>query len=155
MTVILTEQQYQDLILKEVGDDGTVSDSIVVLWNKRGAWSGNGIYYQYLLVKADAIRMLMGNVWADVSTRMPSRAEFLLREKFANLKAMLEMVLEEIAQFGGALTIIDGDLSFADMAVGEMEATAPIEGIVGFPDPNDTQYLGDPTRMQELGRTRT
>ena len=150
----LSAQDYRDLILVEVGDDGTVAPYIDTLWEKQEAAEGNGSYFHYLVVKADAIRMLMGAVWADVSTRMPSRAEFLLREKFANLKALLESVMLEISGGAGsaysALIYVE-----ADLQVGEMEATAPIMGIEGFPDPNDTLYLGDPTRMQETGRTFT
>lgn len=144
----LTEAEYKQLIQVEVGDDGTVQAQINVLWRKHSL--RQPIELQYLYVKRNAIELLMGSVWADFSTRLPSRAELLLREKFANLKEMLAMVNAEIAGFVMPILVdVDGSSSVA--SVQQMEATVPVPGVAGFPDPNDPIYRGDPTAKQLAG----
>ena len=133
----LTTQEYQTLILAEVGDYGVVSQYIQMLWEKHEGRTPLNL--QYLFVKRDAIYMLMGAVWADVNQSLPSRARLELQNKFENLRGMLQEIMVEINAWsaGGTAPV-----------VGELEATYPVPGLSGFPDPNDPYYRGDPTAVQ-------
>ena len=131
----LSDVDYQNLILLNVGDDGTVEAQMPALWAKNGGVTP--MYLQYLYTWRDAIVMLMGTIWRDVTIRMPTRAQLSMREKWQNLQTMLTMVNSLILEY-----TIDG------ASVGEMETTVSIEGIPGYPDPNDPIYRGSVVRGQ-------
>jgi hypothetical protein len=134
----LSPAQYQTLLLAEVGDDGTVGAIIQLLWTKH---DDKPAVLQYVYVKIDAIKALMGRLRGAFNVAEDGQ-RLDLHQKFDNLVAMLQSTQEELAL---AIASAPGN----EPAVGQMEANFPLETPDGwFADPNDTFYTGDPIALQ-------
>lgn len=130
----LSPTQYQTLLLSEIGDDGTVAAIVQLLWTKH---DDKPTALQYVYVKIDAIKALMGRLRGAFNVAEDGQ-RLDLHQKFENLEAMLKAMPEELA---AAMAASDGNAP----AVSEMEAQYPVETPFGYyPDPNNTRYIGDP-----------
>ncbi len=132
----LTPEQYQTLIITEVGDDaaGTLATNIGVLWAGAGA-SSPGVYQQYLIAKRSAIDLLLGGARFQVDFRALDGASVDLDQIWRHLMDLRKLVEGELAKLGAS----------AGIAIGELVQTAPImPDRPGPRDPNSRRLRGDP-----------
>lgn len=91
----LTDDQYKDLVVLEVGDvDDLVSTQIDVLWTLYDTQTD--AYTQYLYAKRKAIEILMGNVREQVTREVDGPLRIWLSDKFKNLQGMYQTVDAEL-----------------------------------------------------------
>lgn len=154
----LAASDYQQLILANIGDDGTVAPYMPALWEKNAGWGIDSPYIQYLYTWRDSLVLYMGQIWRDVTIRMPTRAQISLREKFANLVAMQKMVEALISEYlneSQMAAAIEPNPDGSNAMVGEMVTTVTLPGNPGYPDPNSGVYRGDITTIQTWPWRRT
>lgn len=137
----LTQDQYSDLIIAQVGDtsDGLLAQRIALLWTMRDAVSD--LDSRALYVKLDAIDLVIGHVRSQVTIRAADGSSADLNKLFDHLMAMRQSVGDQIeaaqAGLGGGI------------AVGTLTTTAPISrDNTDQPDPNDRVYRGDPLKRR-------
>ena len=142
----LTEQEYQELIVAEVGDDArrTLASTVGVYWRRYDAYSD--LELRYLHVKLAAIDLMLGRVRGQVTIRDGDGASVDLNKLFDHLTAMRELVTTQIASGVGS-----SSAASSGGAIGQLTKTAPQMPPVGGPlDANDTAYRGDPYRPRRL-----
>ena len=133
----LTEQQYQDQILLDVADDGTVEAAMPTLWVQ---YDNLEMYPRYLYVRVVAIDLLIAKNSNMVNTSGDGRS-MNNNQVISNL-----LVLRRI--YASALGAYSGMGALNAPEVTDMEAVYPIPGNEGWPDPNSQIYLGDPVAAQ-------
>lgn len=142
----LTAQEYQDLIMAEVGDDarGTLAWAIDTYWRRYDAYAD--LESRYLHVKLAAIDLMLGRVRGQVTIRDGDGGSVDLNKLFDHLTAMRETVQSQIASGVGA-----GSAASSGGAIGQLTKTAPQMPPAGSGyDANDTAYRGDPYRPRRV-----
>lgn len=137
----LTEQQYKDLIVTELGDtsDGLLAANIDLYWSKNDAASDLEIRYR--LAERDAIVLLLGAARTGADFKTSSGSSVALDQVFQHLLAMRDLVDTALASSQAALG--------SGGALGLLTQTAPIlRDNAGQPEPNDRIYRGDPLRRR-------
>ena len=134
----LTAQDYQDLIVKQVGDtdDALVAEQIATLWALRETVATLSL--RFLYVKRDAIDLLLGHEREEVDQSESRIFELKLSQKFDHLIAIRATVDADIQRRertrGGPVS-------------GALTQTAPVMPCSPCtPDANDRRYAGDPYR---------
>lgn len=138
----LTEQEYRDLIVAEVGDDAqsTLRSTIGVYWRRYDAYAD--LETRYLHAKLAAVDLMIGRVRSRVTIRDGDGASVDLNKLFDHLTTMRETVEAQIARGIGA-----GSAAASGGAIGLLTKTAPQMPPAGsLLDANDTAYRGDPYR---------
>jgi hypothetical protein len=141
-----TDTQLQQLLLVQIGDDGTAREHIDVIW---ALHSGYAVYssvdgrftLQFLKAKIEAIDVLVGAVRARVTFSEKDRRVDLNR-MIDNLMLMRKNVEADVLSAIALVQSVSGQA-----AVGQFDAVAPIESPPQRPDANDTAYTGDPNRV--------
>lgn len=133
----LSDQQYQDLIVAEVGDDaaGTLALNVPLYWARRDGITD--LETRHLYVKRDAINLMLGRVRGQVRIVGVGGASIDAHQLTTHLQDMRAAVQ----------TLIDTgiDAASAGGAAGELTTTAPIAPPDGsFVDANNRLYRGDP-----------
>lgn len=131
----LSSDQLKAQVLIDVQDDGSVAEVLEFLWLKNDSRS---LWMQYLYTRLDAINILIARSAGLVSFSGDGRS-ISLSQKFDHLLTLRNIFIGDITSFSGFST---------EPSVSEMEATSPIMGNVGYPDPNDGIYVGDLTAIQ-------
>jgi hypothetical protein len=135
----LSDIEYQQDILAEIGDDGTVAPAIETIWAKYTAKGFLSKQLQALYTKVDAINRLLGSPAARKRYTFKSKdAVHNLKELTDNLREMRKEALEE-------RNLLEKRLNTGGApAVGVMAATASITSPAGLPDANSGYYRGNP-----------
>jgi hypothetical protein len=114
----LTADQYQQLIVLEVGDVGDlIVSQIDTLWTLYDTQTD--AYTQYLYAKRKALEILMGSVREQVNRRGINGIAADLSDKFKHLQAMYQTVDAEIASIGS------GQAAVAQLASPYTDPTSP------------------------------
>ena len=131
----LTAQQYQDLIVLEVGDDaaGTLLAVVPLYWERFAAHTDTEARYR--ATKLAAIDAMLGRVRGQVKITGVGGASIDAGQLTANLQAMRATLLADMSS---------ADAGAAGAAVGELETTSPIMPPTGAPDASSRAYRGDP-----------
>jgi hypothetical protein len=130
----LTPEEWQALIVTELGSLQLVQTSIATYWNLAADAASDG--ERYLLAKRAALDLVLGQAANQVSFRALDGASVNLSDRFEHLvqlRALVQGALDagaNAAQGGGAL--------------GEMTTTAPIMAPAGALDANAQAYRGSP-----------
>lgn len=146
----LTEEQYIQLIITSIGGDTTtnlLATTLPTLWAAHE--SVEDLNARALLIKVDAIELLLGQNWKYVSFKALNGASVSASDIFDHLLKLRQIAIEQ-AERGADLSSVGG-------AVGQLEATAPIDpplGLGSYPDANDRAYRGDPYRSRKLRGAR-
>lgn len=139
----LTEEQYIALIIAGIGgdtDDSVLATNLPLFWQARD--SIDDLNARALLVKLDAIDLLLGQTWRKVSFKALDGASVNLSDMFKHLLDLRDAV-QAAADRGDTLASVGG-------AVGELTTQAPVAPpFVGWPDANDRAYRGDPYRSRK------
>jgi hypothetical protein len=141
----LTEQEYQQLIVAEVGDDSTrtLASTVGVYWRRYDAYTD--LEVRYLHVKLAAVDLMLGRVRGQVTIRDGDGASVDLNKLFDHLATMRETVQAQIDIGVGAGSAASGG------AIGVLTKTAPIMPPAGsLLDANDPAYRGDPYRPRRV-----
>lgn len=138
----LSEDDYQRLIFANIGGDTVVDKYMPLLWEKNAPHAAQGLHLQYLYTWRDAIVLLAGQIWKDVTIDLPTRSQVAVREKWLNMLAMQRMVEGLIREYTAT---VEG------ISVDELETIVSLPGNVGYSDPNDPVYRGDITQIQIEG----
>lgn len=137
----LTDAQYQQLIVAEVGDDAqsTLASTVPVYWVR---YSGIAdLEARFLYAKLAAIDLMLGRVRGQVTIRDGDGASVDLNKLFDHLTTMRETVQTQIEGASQA--------GSASSAAGDLTTTAPIMPPAGSRiDANDRAYRGDPYRRR-------
>lgn len=131
----LTDQQYQDLIVAQVGDDasGTLAAQIAVLWAQ---YAGEPEPLRYLYAKRGAIEVMQAVARKLASFKALDGASVDLGQLFRHLEAMYRQVQEQIAEAEQTGVVPQLD---------QLTVTAPIDAPNAlWPDANDPLYRGQP-----------
>lgn len=132
----LSEQQYQDLIIVEVGDDaaGTLATVVPLYWERRSAYTDLEARYRY--AKRDALDAMLGRVRGQVKIVGVGGASIDAHQLFTHLQDMrtqLQAEIDMLETSGGS-----------GGAVGDLTTTAPSSPPTGMTDANHPAYRGDP-----------
>lgn len=132
----LSDDQYKDLIVLQVGDnaDGLLAANIDLLWEGNGDQADAAT--QALYTKRSAIDLMLGDVRQKVDFRDPAGISANLSDLFDHLMRMRADVVAQIA-----LAASSGN---GAGAVGTITKTAPVEPDIGQLDPSARRYRGDP-----------
>lgn len=143
----ITDEQYQEAILKQVGDvNGVVAAEIEVYWEMFA--DQEPVRLQFLYAKREAIDLLQGYVREQVNQRDPELAVDY-SDKLKALQTMRNNVTAEIAKLEAAAAddAVDEDTEARQPVIGELTTTAPISpDFCGQADANDRRYRGDAYR---------
>lgn len=142
----LTEQEYQDLIVAEVGDDArsTLASTIGVYWRRHDGYTDLDV--RYLHVKLAAVDLMLGRVRGQVTIRDGDGASVDLNKLFDHLTAMRETVQAQIAS-----GVASSGGASSGGGIGLLTKTAPQMPPAGsLLDANDTAYRGDPYRPRRV-----
>jgi hypothetical protein len=131
----LTDVQLKAQVLIDIQDDGTVSPILDLLWTKN---DNRTLWQQYLYTRLDAVNVMIAKSTGLIQVSGDGRS-MALQQAFDHLILLRNMFISELNSYTDYTNPPE---------VSEMEAVAPIEGNVGYPDPNDTIFLGDPTAIQ-------
>jgi hypothetical protein len=144
-----TDDQLIELIITEVGDDGTVANVMDTIW---ALYSPYALYQtldgrhtvQYLYAKIKAIDVMMGR-YAPQFTFAKRDRKLELGNLFKNWKDMREIAQRELDAVLSAIASVGG-VSVADMdAYAAPQFELPSGSLL--PDPNDSAYnTGNPLR---------
>jgi len=135
----LSEQQYQDLIILEVGDDanGTLATLLPLAWERFAAL---GLEARYRAAKLAAIDAMLGRVRGQVRIVGVGGASVDAHQLTTHLQDMRATLQAQIdAETAGAA---------AGGAMGDLTTTAPIAPPLGAWDASDRAYRGDPYRTR-------
>ena len=141
-----TDDQLQTLLLREIGDDGTVEELLPTLWSLYEPWAvytslDGRLTLQYAKARVHAVQILMGSVWKKAVNAQEKDRRADLRGRFLNLQALLQ----EARNYVGELESINASTDSA--AVGQLDVSLPnLDSPLGAPDPTDTLYSGDPNK---------
>lgn len=140
----LTEAQYQQLIVAEVGDDsaGALASTVPIYWLRYADVAD--LESRFLYAKLAAIDLMLGRVRGQVTIRDGDGASVDLNKRFDHLITMRETVQAQI-------DILTASGS-AGAAAGELTKTAPIMPPVGAFDSNSADYRGSPYMRRRLRR---
>lgn len=136
----LSEQEYQDLIVAEVGDDasGVLALNVPLYWARRDGITD--LEARFLSVKRDAILLMLGRVRARVNVQGLG---------FSRSDDQLTTHLQDMLATVDAAIALGGSVANAGGATGELTTTAPIVPPDGsFVDANDRAYRGDAYRRR-------
>lgn len=131
----LTEAEYIAQIITELGDDaaGTLAINVPIYWGMRDTIADLAL--RYLIVKRDAIILLIGTLRKAVD--LTSDGDTVkLSQQITNLRTLLELLDSELAGASSS--------SGASAAAGELSQTAPIMPPTGYNDSNAAVYRGSP-----------
>jgi hypothetical protein len=129
----LSAEQYQELVVSEVGDSSDlVTDNVPLYWSMH---SGKPTYLRYLWTKLATIDLLLGQpaVREAVNYTEDGQSQSL-HQKFESLTEMRKSVMASIASYRGNRAPV----------VSEMAARTPVASPTGWPDANSGDYRGDP-----------
>lgn len=132
----LSEQQYQDLIVAEVGDDASavLASTVPLYWARYSAYD---LETRFLYTKRAAIDLMLGRVRAKVDVQVfegPRKSMSQLFDHLTQMRATVEALISTADQVGSA-----------GAASGDLTTTAPIMPPAGSRiDANDRAYRGDP-----------
>jgi hypothetical protein len=132
----LTDEQYQQMIIAEVGDDAqhTLESAVPLYWDRRSGIAD--LELRYLIVKRDAIVLMLGRLRGSVDLTSGGDSA-KMSQAFDHLLSMLAEVDDQIAQASGS--------AGAAAAAGELTQTAPIMPPFGsLVDANSAAYRGSP-----------
>lgn len=134
----LTADQYQTLIIAEVGDDaaGTLAANMATLWTSNDTAASD--YAHYLLTKRSAIDLLLGGARFQADFQALDTSSVKLDQLWQHLMDMRELVEDALAQLGAS--------AGGGIAVGALTQTAPILACPWENDPNSRRLRGDPLR---------
>lgn len=138
----LTEQQYKDLIIAQIGDtaSGVLADNIDLLWTKYDTIADLDL--RSLYVQLDAIDLVIPYARSQVSFRALDGASVNLSDMMGHLLTMRDLVVAKLTQAVGSTYGAGG-------TIGELTTKAPIEADrARSVDPNDRIYRGDPLRWR-------
>jgi hypothetical protein len=130
----LTPEQWQALIVTELGSLQLVATNIATYWALAADAASDG--ERYLLAKRASLDLILGQAANQVSFRALDGASVNLSDRFEHLvqlRALVQAAIDagvSVAQGGGAL--------------GEMTTTAPIMAPHGARDANAQAYRGSP-----------
>lgn len=130
----LTPEQWQALIVTELGSLQLVATNIATYWALAADAASDG--ERYLLAKRAALDLVLGQAANQVSFKALDGASVNLSDRFEHLvqlRALVQSAIDagvNVAQGGGAL--------------GEMTTTAPIMAPAGALDANAQVYRGSP-----------
>ena len=134
----LSDQEYRDLIIVEVGDNaaGLLAANIATLWEVRDTIADS--YQRYLAVKIAAIDLMLANAArSPTSFTAIDGTQVNYSDVFNRLKLLREVALSAAAAASGG----------GSVAIGEMTQTAPImRDLRGQSDPNARAKRGDPLK---------
>lgn len=141
----LTDAQYMQLIVAEVGDDQqfTLASSVPIYWARYAGIAD--LETRFLSVKLSAIDLMLGRVRGQVTIRDGDGASVDLNKLFDHLTTMRETVLAqiEIATQAGSSGAASGDLTH----------TAPVMPPSGsLVDANSADYRGNPYQRRRFRR---
>lgn len=129
----LTDEQYQQLIIAQVGDDeaGTLATNVPILWAQ---YADESATLRFLLTKRGAIECMQARVRKQVSFRALDGASVQLSDLLSHLATLYDQVQNQItaAESSGVLP-----------QIGELTTIAPITPELP-PDANDARYRGQP-----------
>lgn len=133
----LTEQQYIDLIVAEVGDDAasTLATTVPLYWGRHAGLADEA---RFLATKRDAIDVMLGRVRGQVRIVGVGGASIDAHQLTTHLQDMRALVQAQIES--------DTAASGAGGAVGALATPAPVPAPLGAFDANDRAYRGDPYR---------
>lgn len=143
----LTEQEYQDLIVAEVGDDAasTLASTVGVYWRRYDGYTD--LETRYLQVKLAAIDLMLGRVRKQVDFRDPAGISASAHQLFTHLTQMRDIVQDQIDSGAG----VASSGAAAGGGIGLLTKTAPQMPPAGsLLDANDTAYRGDPYRPRRV-----
>ena len=141
----LSEDQYQQLIIAEVGDNaqGTLASTVPIYWARYDAIAD--LETRYLYAKLASVDLMLGTVRGQVTIRDGDGASVDLNKLFDHLTTMREQVADLIA-----ITIQTGS---AGGATGDLTKTAPVMPPAGsLVDANDPDYRGNPYQRRRWRR---
>lgn len=142
-TPVLSDAEYQQLILADIADDGTVRKALPSIWKLYAPWASynavDGLYsLQYLYARRHGLFMLMGSVRRKIPYTARDRKQELNR-LFEYLQAMYELTDTEIKK------AMDQYINSSEPAVDQLTVTIPyIDSPLYFPQPDDLGYSGAP-----------
>lgn len=132
----VTAAQYKTLIPVKVGDTGVVAANIDVLWAMHDDKTPLELQYNYALI--EAIELLLGGKWSDVTWSGDGRAVHS-SHKFNNLIAMAARADKRIC------TLEAQRLQATGVVVSNLTTRAPISVPENWiPNPNSLDYGGAP-----------
>lgn len=141
----LTEAEYKQLVLTEVGDDakGTLASTLDLYWSR---YSGTAdLELRFLYTKRAAIDLMLGRARKGVDFVALDGSSVKLDQIFRHLQELRADVQSQIAASEEAA---GADLHAAPES-GQIAKTAPIMAPTGsLLDANDTAYRGSPYRRR-------
>lgn len=132
----LTAEQYQALILAELGDDATLAAQLSTLWEL--AEGGGALIDRYRRAKLAGVELLLARAAGQVSFKALDGASVDLSDRFAHLLQLRDQLRAELAVAEGAA---------GGYGVGEITTQAPLSAPPApttTPDPNARALRGDP-----------
>jgi hypothetical protein len=141
----LSESDYIQLIVAEVGDDGhmTLASTVPIYWARYAGIAD--LETRFLSVKLSAIDLMLGRVRGRVTIRDGDGASVDLNKLFDHLTTMREQVLGQIN------TVTQAGSSGA--ASGDLTHTAPVMPPAGsMGDANSADYRGNPYQRRRFRR---
>ena len=130
----LTPEQWQALVVAELGGLQIVQTNIATYWTLASTASSDAT--RYLLTKRAALDLVLGQAASQVSFKALDGAQVLLSDLFDHWLALRGLVQTEIDL---ANTLAQGGGN-----VGELTTTAPIMAPPGRFDANAPAYRGSP-----------
>lgn len=137
---ILSEQQYQDLIIAEVGDDAAASlaSTVPLYWLRRSGIADLDL--RYLYAKRDAIDLMLGKVRGLVKIVGVDGASVDAHQLTLHLQELRIVVEHQIVELA--------QLASSGGVAGVLTTTAPIMPPTTSPyDANDGAYRGSTYRV--------
>lgn len=120
----LTADQYQQLIVVEVGDVGDlVANNIDTLWTLYDTQTD--AYTQYLYAKRKALELLMGSVREQVNRAGINGIRADLTDKFKNLQSMWQAVDAELTTVIDLAAATSGVAAVAQLNTPYTDPTSP------------------------------
>lgn len=135
----LTEKQYKQMLVLEVGEGNISALQLELAWNRWAEKTDPELRYNYALITV--VNLLLGMHWKDYRVRTSAGQQLELDQPFEHLIKLAARAEERIVviEAGPVSAIASG------VEVGSMEAEVPIPTPDGwFPDPHDPRYWGDP-----------
>ncbi len=139
----MTEQEYIQLIITEIGGDtaeSLLATNLPTYWAAHADLPSDAA--KKAATKVDAIQLLIGQAWRKVSFKALDGASVNLSDMFEHLQRLLELAQQEQA-------LVAAGAAGAGVSVGTLTKTAPImpdtpRGL----DANARRYRGDPLRRR-------
>lgn len=140
---MISAQQEWDLLLQEVGDDGTCQDQIDVIWE---SFSDKASIrrLQRCYTKRTCLEILLGKARNDLTQEIPNELKIAKKERFGNLQLLWTANEAELTRLEKRYQALKTGAAGPIAAVSPRPAPGltPIP-ILGQPDGNDPRYRGD------------